>query len=227
MVDKAIDVYAHARHDRPRIKAKHLRQFDREFLVPAAATSAMRVLEIGCGTGIFLRYLKARGFTDVVGLDSDAALAPVLDDLDGFDIRLTDGAAFLRQTAEASFDRVALFDVAEHLPVAALRDMMVEIRRVLKPGGRVVLRSPNCASPWGLKMQFDTFDHVTPITSGRLRELAQATDFTFVAAFGGQTGGNGLRRVLEKGLHGLLSACLTYRPDIWQATIVGVLEKPA
>lgn len=224
-MDRGIDVYSAARTLKPQIKAKHLRQFDREFLIPAAADPAMSVLEIGCGTGIFLRYLKARGFTDVTGLDSDAGLAPVLDDLDGFAIHLTDGASFLAGCPDARYDRVALFDVAEHLSPAKLKDLMLAVRRVLKPGGRVVLRSPNCASPWGLKMQFDSFDHVTPITAGRLRELAAATGFDFVTAVGGQIGGTGLRRLAEKALHRLLSACLTYRPDIWEATIVGVLEK--
>lgn len=224
-MEKAIDVYGTARTLRPQAKAKHLRQFDREFLVPAAADPSMSVLEIGCGTGIFLRYLKKRGFTDVTGLDSDAGLAPVLDDLDGFAIHLTDGASFLAGCPDNRYDRVALFDVAEHLTPAQLRDLMGAIRRVLKPGGRVVLRSPNCASPWGLKMQFDTFDHITPITANRLRELAIATDFRFVTALGGATHGGALRKLAEKGLHRLLSACLTYHPDFWEATIVGVLEK--
>lgn len=224
-MDKAINVYSAARTLRPQVKDKHLRQFDREFLRPAAADPSMSVLEIGCGTGIFLRYLKARGFTDVTGLDSDAGLAPVLDDLAPFAIHLTDGASFLAGSPDARFDRVALFDVAEHLTPAQLKDLMGAVHRVLKPGGRVVLRSPNCASPWGLKMQFDTFDHITPITANRLRELADATGFRFVAALGGQTGGSAVRRLAERGLHKLLSACLTYRPDYWEATIVGVLEK--
>ena len=224
-MEKAFDVYSAARTARPQVKGKHLRQFDREFLRPAAAEPSMSVLEIGCGTGIFLRYLKARGFSDVTGLDSDAGLAPVLDDLDGYAIHLVDGASFIAGCADERFDRVALFDVAEHLTPAQLKDLMTAVHRVLKPGGRVVLRSPNCASPWGLKMQFDTFDHITPITANRLRELADATGFRFVTALGGQTGGGMVRRLAEKGLHRLLSACLTYRPDFWEATIVGVLER--
>lgn len=76
-------------------------------------------------------------------------------------------------------------------------------------------------------MQFDTFDHITPITANRLRELAAATGFRFVGALGGRTGGSVARRLAERLLHGLLSACLTYRPDFWEPTIIGILEKPA
>jgi cyclopropane fatty-acyl-phospholipid synthase-like methyltransferase len=221
---KEVDVYSAARTERPLLKKKHLAQFDREFLHLSGAAPGMSVLEIGCGTGIFLRYLQARGFTDVVGLDSDAGLAPVLDDLAGFDIRLVDGRDYLGQLAEPCFDRIALFDVAEHLPEAALAELMRTLARVLKPGGKVVMRSPNCASPWGLKMQFDTFDHVTPITKGRMEELAAATGFVCRKVIGG-TRGTGLRRLAQAALHGLLDRCLAYGPDIWDATIIGLFEK--
>lgn len=223
-MDKAIDVYCAARTDRPRLKKKHLAQFDREFLHLSGAAPGMSVLEIGCGTGIFLRYLQARGFADVVGLDSDAGLAPVLDDLAGFDIRLVDGRDYLAGLEGPRFDRIALFDVAEHLPEAALAELMRTLARVLRPGGKVVMRSPNCASPWGLKMQFDTFDHVTPITAGRMRELATATGFACTRVIGG-TRGTGLRRMAQAALHGLLDRCLAYGPDIWDATIIGLFEK--
>lgn len=223
-MSKAINVYSAARTERPRLKTKHLTQFDREFLHLSGATPDMSVLEIGCGTGIFLRYLQARGFADVVGLDSDQGLVPVLDDLAGFDIRLVDGRDYLAGLEGPRFDRIALFDVAEHLPEAALTELMRTLARVLKPGGKVVMRSPNCASPWGLKMQFDTFDHVTPLTKGRMEELAAATGFVCRRVIGG-TRGTGFRRLAQAALHGILDRCLAYGPDIWDATIIGLFEK--
>lgn len=223
-MSKEIDPYAVPRNYRPQIKAKHLRQFDREFLVPSGSDPSMSVLEIGCGTGIFLRYLKARGFKDVVAVDTDTGLREVLDDLGEYDIQLTDAAGSLERIGAARFDRVALFDVAEHLQVSDLVALMKSIHRVLKPGGRVVLRSPNCGSPWGLKMHFDTFDHVTPITSGRLRELATATGFEVFRIFGSRTGSR-VRQELERLFCGAVGRMLTYRPDFWEPTIVGVFEK--
>jgi SAM-dependent methyltransferase len=222
-VAKAVDVYARPRNERPQLKRKHLEQFDREFLHLSDATPAMSVLEIGCGTGIFLRYLKARGFTDVVGLDSDSGLAASLDDLTGFDLRFGDGLDYVERLARPRFDRVALFDVAEHLPEAALVRLMAALRGALNPGGRVVMRTPNCSSPWGLKMQFDTFDHITPITPGRMAELGRATGFACTRVIGG-TRGTGLRRLAQRGLHGLLNRCLAYHPEVWEATIIGVFQ---
>ena len=223
-MSKDIDPYALPRRDRPRIKAKHLRQFDREFLTASGANPSMAVLEIGCGTGIFLRYLKARGFTHVVALDSDIALQPVLDDLDGFEIHLSNAFGYLDGQDEHRFDRVVLFDVAEHLAVADLVALMKSIHRVLKPGGRVVIRSPNCGSPWGMKMHFDTFDHVTPITNGRLYELAAATGYRVVTVFGTRTGSR-IRQTIERAVSKVMGWMLTYRPDFWEATILGVFEK--
>jgi len=222
-MDKPINTYERPRRDRPALKAKHLRQFDREFLHASGADPSMRVLEIGCGTGIFLRYLVKRGFTNILAIDSDAGLAPVLDDLKGVDIRLADAAQLVPTLPPAGFDRIALFDVAEHIPLQALCELMRTLQTLLAPGGRIVLRVPNCESPWGLKCFFGSFDHVTPLTSGRFEELAAATGFKVARLFGSDTG-EGLRKLAQTLLHGLLSRCLVYRPDVWEVCLVAVLE---
>lgn len=223
---KPLNVYQTPRTLRPALKAKHLKQFDREFLRASGAEPHMAVLEIGCGTGIFLRYLGKRDFTRVTAVESDAGLAPVLDDITGAQIRFEDGAAFLAGAAEASFDRVALFDVAEHIALDDLLRLMHALHRVLKPGGRIVMRVPNCSSPWGMKAFFGSFDHVTAFTPERMEELAVATGFTLLRVFGADTGG-GLRKLAQNALHWLLDHCLVYRPDYWEVCLIGIFEKPA
>src|SRR3989338_11279997 len=72
------------------LKPKHLRQFDREFADLTQARPGMAVLEIGCGAGLFLRYLEARGYRDIVGVDSDKGLAGALADLRVAEVHLDD-----------------------------------------------------------------------------------------------------------------------------------------
>ncbi len=223
MHDKPLNVYEQPRRQRPALKAKHLHQFDREFLRASAADPGMSVLEIGCGTGIFLRYLVRRGFSRILAVDSDAGLAPVLADLAGLDIRFTDAAALVASLPPAGFDRIALFDVAEHIPLDALCALMRSLRPLLSPGGRIVLRVPNCSSPWGMKAFFGSFDHVTAFTPERFEELAAATGFRVVRQFGSDTG-TGLRKLAQTVLHWGLSRCLVYRPDYWEVCLVAVLE---
>jgi SAM-dependent methyltransferase len=107
-----------------------------------------RVLDVGCGPGTITIGLAARvPEGSVLGLDLNAGqveCARILADERGcanasFEV----GAIESVNLPEASFDLVFAHAVFEHLsaPVAALR----RIRRWLRPGGRVALRSPE----WG------------------------------------------------------------------------------
>ena len=42
-----------------------------------------------------------------------------------------------------AFDVVTLFEVIEHIPVTSLKDVMKEIKRVLKEGGMLIVTTPN------------------------------------------------------------------------------------
>jgi SAM-dependent methyltransferase len=98
----------------------------------------LRILDAGCGTGGDALFLRRYG--TVVGLDyAPEAAALVGGRLPG---RFARGSVLDLPFADDSFDLVTSFDVLYHrgVPdeVAALR----EARRVLRPGGRLLLRLP-------------------------------------------------------------------------------------
>jgi len=100
--------------------------------------SDLRILDAGCGTGgngVFLRR-----YGHVVGMDlAPEALGPGSERLPG---RLVRGSVLSLPFADNSLDLVTSFDVLYHrgVPdeVAALR----EVRRVLRPLGRLLIRLP-------------------------------------------------------------------------------------
>lgn len=110
---------------------------ERKLALPEGA----RILEIGCGTGHNLEMLKRFGRVDAIEIDGAArAIASA---------RL--GHAVLNAplpglsgVAEGSYDLVALFDVLEHIEED--EEALVNIARLLKPGGRILLTVP--AHPW-------------------------------------------------------------------------------
>lgn len=106
----------------------------------AAVTGPGRMLDVGCGTGDFLLAARARGW-HVAGVEVSPDAAEVARRRD---LAVSVGTLGEAALPEASFDCVVLLDVIEHLPgpVAELR----EIRRILRPGGVVVVETPNWRS---------------------------------------------------------------------------------
>jgi SAM-dependent methyltransferase len=98
------------------------------------------VLEVGCGNGDNLHRLKTLGWT-VMGMDVDAD-AIRLARSRGIDVRFGDLVQV--QLPASSVDAIILHHVIEHLhnPRETLRECM----RVLRPGGRLVVVTPNSRS---------------------------------------------------------------------------------
>ncbi|MGH7446217.1 MAG: class I SAM-dependent methyltransferase, partial [Longimicrobiales bacterium] len=105
------------------------------------AVTAGRLLDVGCGNGVFGARMRSLGW-DVTCVEPDAHAAARARDVFG----LTVYSGTLESTAlpSGSFDAIALGHVIEHVPdpVATL----AECRRLLKPGGLLVAITPNIRS---------------------------------------------------------------------------------
>jgi SAM-dependent methyltransferase len=118
--------------------------------------AGQRVLDIACGAGFGLRMLREAGARGV-GIDYDLAA------LHGHDQVACADAAHL-PVSDATFDLVVSFETLEHVPNA--RAMLRELRRVLRPGGQLVLSTPNR----DFRTTSNPF-HVQEFTAAELRSL--------------------------------------------------------
>jgi len=133
-----------------------------------------RVLDLGCGRGQLLRMLAARHPADYTGLDAAPEVAT-----SGWTYRSGDLTARL-PFADGSFDLVVAGEVIEHVPHPD--DLLREARRVLAPGGTLVISTPNLVCwanrvlvPLGVQPLFtETSSHVA--LGRRLRVLGQGNE---------------------------------------------------
>lgn len=102
------------------------------------------VLEVACGSGIGLGHLAARA-KRVVGGDYDPKLAEMARRQYGGRIEVQNMDAHALPFPDAAFDMVLLFEAIYYLerPGSFVR----EARRVLRPGGSLLICSANCERP--------------------------------------------------------------------------------
>lgn len=98
------------------------------------------LLEVGFGRGEFLRVARERGW-NVVGTEVSARAVENLRH-EGFAVQFGENA--VRSLAGAAFDAVVALEVIEH--VADFRSLLAEAHDALRPGGALLLSTPNVDS---------------------------------------------------------------------------------
>ena len=127
------------------------------------------ILDVGCGTGANLLMLSKYGDAEGVDISEDALAFCRERGLEK--VRL--GAAEALPYEDGTFDLVTALDVVEHLDddLAGL----TELRRVLQPGGRVLLFVPAFMFLWGL--QDDVSHHRRRYRLPELRRVLERAGF--------------------------------------------------
>lgn len=110
------------------------------------------VLDVGCGAGGKTMYYAAQGVKHIVGMDivphykeEAEALAQELGYADRFTFVVGDAAH--TDFPDNSFDTIIMNDAMEHVDRPDL--VLAEVRRILKPGGRLYVNFPPYYHPFG------------------------------------------------------------------------------
>ena len=127
-------------------------------LAQAGVGKGARVLDAGCATGDFI--VAAKDSYEMWGIDlSEEAITRAAERLPDVRERLRAGPLEQQDFPDGFFDAVVLWDVVEHLidPVTAT----TALAQVVKPGGAVVLSTPNIGS-WVARLMGKRWAFMTP-----------------------------------------------------------------
>ena len=168
-----------------------------------------RVLDVGCGDGLFGRRLAGRA-TSVVALDPDAEQVSVAKATcaDATNVAVVQADLLSVGFLEPSFDAVTCLAVVHHLPLEVAITKMV---RLLRPGGRLVLLGvwPDVATPTEVAMSLLAVVvngcYILLWGDGEMNSPACATQMSMSDA----------RRVLKR----LLPSATVTRRLLWRYTV--------
>ena len=139
-----------------------------------------RLLDVGCGRGLFLRRMRRAGW-EVAGVEADAEVSRRISEAHGLDVRGGDPGEW--GFPDGSFDAVTLHHVLEHVVRPA--EMLGHCRRLLRDGGLLVVAVPNRDSlqaafgrdGW---LHMDVPFHLHHFTAAGLARLMAASGFRVV-----------------------------------------------
>lgn len=157
--------------------------FDRLQLQPGD-----KVLDLGCGEGRHAITAYLEGQVDVIGLDlSLADLGTAQRRFEEFENREDTGRSvnFTRASGlalpfrDAAFDKVICAEVLEHIP--DYQAVLLEVRRVLKPGGQFAVSVPRFGPEWICWQLSDAYHevpggHVRIFRKAVLKRAVEDTD---------------------------------------------------
>jgi SAM-dependent methyltransferase len=109
----------------------------RRALAMAEVAPPARILDVGCGTGRWLRRYSSLGF-EATGVDATAQMLRVARTR-GTAAPLLAGEANRLPFRDGEFDAVSDVTVIQHIPAALQPQALLEMTRVLKPSGHLIL----------------------------------------------------------------------------------------
>ena len=135
-----------------------------------------QALDLGCGRGEWLELLRTHGFA-AQGVDLEDGMLQACRERDLY-VETADALDYLERQPSGSFCVVSGFHIAEHLPFEVLQKVVLEVKRVLLPGGLLILETPN---PENISVGTSNFyldpTHERPIPPELLSFLAEFYGF--------------------------------------------------
>jgi SAM-dependent methyltransferase len=122
------------------------------------------VLDLGCGRGEWLGLLRQEGYAAAAGIDQSERMIEICHS-EGLPVTRGEALQHLRSLPDASVAAVSAFHVVEHIPFSVLLELLSETRRVLMPGGLLLLETPNAENALVATVNFrhdPTHRHMIP-----------------------------------------------------------------
>lgn len=170
------------------------------------ADKSATIVDIGCGAGGFLYWLKQAGYTEISGYDLSPQMVEAAAAAGMSEVKLGEAKAVLASFPEGSLDVVVMMDVLEHLTREELFETGDLVYRALKPGGRFVAHVPNAEGIFGSRIRYADLTHELAFTRVSAGQYLSTVGFREVTCYEPRPIAKGLKSTVRLGLWVTMSA---------------------
>ena len=179
-------------------------RFEKEILPLINLPKSARILDIGCGSGSFLKALSEQGYTEIAGIDLSEEQVKLAHQLGVTQVQQGDLVDFLN-AADHKFDLISGMDIIEHFTKNELVDLLHLIQNYLNPGGIAIFRTPNLDAPMATVYANGDFTHENYMNASSAQQVMMACGFEKVQVFESNMQiPNALKEIIRKVVFSLL-----------------------
>lgn len=141
------------------------------------------ILDLGCGYGALLYFALQAGYTNLWGIDGSPEQVAAARRLGIENVEESELMETLATLDDSSQNCIITFDVIEHFTKDELIPLVDNVLRVLQPGGRWIIHTPNGESPFSGRMRYGDFTHELAFTRTSMAQLLLSSGFRKVHSY--------------------------------------------
>lgn len=198
------------------------------------ASKHAKILDLGCGDGGLVFWLRERGYAFAEGVDVSAQMIEHgrACGIEGLHVG---GVAEFLEEKDGVYDLITGMDIFEHLDRQEVFDTLAKVKKALKPGGRLVIQVPNGQGIFHTRIFYGDFTHEMAYTIQSLRQIFKSNGLVPVGFYPVRPIARGLsgivRTILWRGLEGVVRFFQMVetgsKEGIYTSNIIGASEKPS
>ncbi len=140
-----------------------------------SSNKKIKILDIGCGNGLFLEFLKSMGYSNIEGIDLSTENIKICKSK-GLKVENKEAFNFLKKSK--GYDLIIMNDVIEHIKKEKIISLLKLIKRKLNKNGALIIKTLNMSNPISLNTLYCDFTHEWGYTEKSIKQVCENANFT-------------------------------------------------
>lgn len=168
-----------------------------ELLGLLPSDKSVKIVDLGCGFGTFVKPAMDAGYTNVSGYDISQEQVDVAHKLGMSNVHRSSIEDYFSKGEKV--DVIVGLDIIEHFTKDELIDFLLNVKKNLNPGGKAIFRTPNMDAPQTSVYAYGDISHEVFLNKSSALQVMSAVGFSETDVQGGLLRNtNALKEMIRK-----------------------------